>query len=74
MVRLADLVAGLSRLADLGFGLQAGESLRASALAAMLARSVGLPADDVRSALYTALLFHVGCVGYAHETAQRFGD
>lgn len=74
MVRLADLVAGLSRLADLAFGLQAGESLRSSALAAALGRSLDLPESDVRAGLYTALLFHVGCVGYAHETAGMFGD
>ena len=73
-MRLVDLVAGLSRLGDLGFGLRAGQSLRAAALSAGLARSLDLPAEDVRAALYTALLFHVGCVGYAHETAQRFGD
>lgn len=73
-VRLADLLAGLSRLADLGFGLQAGESLRSAALAGTLGRSLGLPEQDVRSGLYTALLFHVGCVGYAHETAGAFGD
>lgn len=74
MVRLADLVAGLSRLGDLGFGLQPGESLRSSALAAALGRSLDLPDSDVRAGLYTALLFHVGCVGYAHETAVVFGD
>lgn len=73
-MRLADLVAGLSRLADLGFGLQAGESLRSSALAAALGRSLELPEDDVRAAFYTGLLLHVGCVGYAHETARIFGD
>jgi HD-GYP domain-containing protein (c-di-GMP phosphodiesterase class II)/DNA-binding CsgD family transcriptional regulator len=73
-VRLAELLAGLSRLADLGFGLQAGESLRAAALAAVLGRKLDLPDDDVRAGLYAALLFHVGCVGYAHETAARFGD
>ena len=74
MVRLVDLLAALSRLADLGFGLQAGESLRSSALAAALGRSLELPAEDVRAGLYTALLLHVGCVGYAHETAALFGD
>jgi HD-GYP domain-containing protein (c-di-GMP phosphodiesterase class II) len=74
MLRLVDLLAGLSRVADLGYGLHAGESLRASALAAMLARVRDLPADDVRAAMYTGLLLHVGCVGYAHETARRFGD
>jgi HD-GYP domain-containing protein (c-di-GMP phosphodiesterase class II) len=73
-VRLADLLAGLSRLADLGFGLQAGEALRSCALAGRLARSLELPDDDVRAAFYTALLHHVGCTGYAHETARLFGD
>jgi HD-GYP domain-containing protein (c-di-GMP phosphodiesterase class II) len=73
-VRLADLLAGLSRLADLGFGLQAGEALRSCALAAGLARSLDLPDDEVRAAFYTALLHHVGCTGYAHETARLFGD
>jgi hypothetical protein len=73
-VRLADLLAGLSRLADLGFGLQAGEALRSCALAGRLARSLELPDDDARAACYTALLHHVGCVGYAHETARLFGD
>ena len=73
-VRLADLLAGLSRLADLGFGLQAGAALRSCALAARLARSLDLPDDDVRTAFYTALLHHVGCTGYAHETARLFGD
>ena len=74
MVRLADLMASLSRLGDLGFGLPAGESLRSSALAAALGRSLNLPESDVRAGLYTALLFHVGCVGYSHEAAGLFGD
>jgi HD-GYP domain-containing protein (c-di-GMP phosphodiesterase class II) len=73
-VRLADLVAGLSRLADLGFGLHAGESLRTAALATALARELNLAAEDIRAALYTGLLLHVGCVGYAHETTPIFGD
>jgi HD-GYP domain-containing protein (c-di-GMP phosphodiesterase class II) len=74
VLRLADLLAGLSRMADLGFGLQAGEALRASALASGLARSMDLGDEDVRAALYSALLLHLGCVGYAHETARTFGD
>ncbi len=73
-VRLVDLLAGLSRLADLGFGLQPGESLRSCALAVMLARTLDLPDDDVRAAIYTALLHHVGCTGYAHETTNVIGD
>ncbi len=69
LVRLADLLAGLSRLADLGLGVQSGESVRSAALAASLGRSLELDHDGVRAGLYTALLLHVGCVGYAHETS-----
>lgn len=72
--RLADLLAGLSRVADLGFGLEAGTAQRSSVLATVLARSLGLPDDEVRAAYYTALLHHIGCVGYAHETAMLFQD
>ncbi len=72
--RLADLLAGLSRCADLGFGLEAGTAQRSSVLATLMARSVGLPEGDVRAAYYTALLHHIGCVGYAHETARLFQD
>ncbi|HET6693597.1 MAG TPA: HD domain-containing phosphohydrolase, partial [Pedococcus sp.] len=72
--RLADLLAGLSRVADLGFGLEAGTALRSGVLATLLARSLDLPDVDARAAYYTALLHHVGCVGYAHETAKLFGD
>jgi HD-GYP domain-containing protein (c-di-GMP phosphodiesterase class II) len=73
-VRLADALAGLSRLADVGFGLPMGAALRSCVLATRLARSLDLPAADVQAAFYTALLHHVGCVGYAHETARLFGD
>jgi HD-GYP domain-containing protein (c-di-GMP phosphodiesterase class II)/DNA-binding CsgD family transcriptional regulator len=73
-VRLADLLAGLSRLADLGFGLEAGAALRSCLLAARLARRADASEADVRAAYYTALLHHVGCVGYAHETQQLFGN
>ena len=73
-MRLADLLAGLSRLADLGFGLPMGTALRSCVLATRLARSLELAPAEVQAAFYTALLHHVGCVGYARETAQLFGD
>jgi HD-GYP domain-containing protein (c-di-GMP phosphodiesterase class II)/DNA-binding CsgD family transcriptional regulator len=72
--RLADVLAGLSQFADLGFGLPAGASLRSSVLAVRLARAVGASDQDARAAFWTALLQHVGCVGYAHETARLFAD
>ena len=74
MLRLAELLAGLSRLADLGFGVPAGEAVRSAALATLLARSLDLDDEDVRAALYTGLLLHVGCSGYASEAARAFGD
>lgn len=72
--RLADLLTGLSLVADLGFGLEAGTGQRSSVVAVRLARSLALPERDVRAAYYTALLHHIGCVGYAHETARLFQD
>jgi HD-GYP domain-containing protein (c-di-GMP phosphodiesterase class II) len=74
VVRLLDLLAGLSRLADLGFGLPSGEALRSAALAGALARSLELSEDDTRAALHTALLHRLGCIGYAHETARLSGN
>ena len=74
MLRLIDLLAGLSRVADAGFGLPPGEALRSSALAALLGRSAGYSDDDLRAGMYSALLLHLGCIGYSHETARLFGD
>jgi HD-GYP domain-containing protein (c-di-GMP phosphodiesterase class II) len=71
---LADLLAGLSRLGDLGFGLQAGASIRSAALATVICRSLELTEADVRASMYTALLLHVGCVGYTHESVRVLGD
>jgi HD-GYP domain-containing protein (c-di-GMP phosphodiesterase class II) len=72
--RLADPLAGLSRLGDLGFGLPIGSALRSCVLATRLAGSLDLSADETRTTYYTALLHHVGCVGFASETARLFGD
>ncbi|MBY5162153.1 HD domain-containing phosphohydrolase [Salsipaludibacter albus] len=73
-LRLVDLLAGLSRVADLGFGLPAGESLRSAALAVLLADELDLDDEHARAGLYTALLQHLGCIGFAHEAAARVGD
>jgi HD-GYP domain-containing protein (c-di-GMP phosphodiesterase class II) len=73
-LRLADPLVGLSTMADLGFSLPAGESLRACALGTALARRLDLSEADVHAVYYTALLQHLGCTGFAHETAAVFGD
>jgi HD-GYP domain-containing protein (c-di-GMP phosphodiesterase class II) len=73
-LRLADVLASLSLVADLGFGLPPEQSMRSSLVATALARHAGLPEREVADAFYTALLEHVGCIGFAHETSARYGD
>jgi HD-GYP domain-containing protein (c-di-GMP phosphodiesterase class II) len=72
--RLADLLAGLSVACDLGFGLPPEEAMRSCLVATALARKLGLAEEVVSDTFYTALLLHVGCTGFAHETAAMFGD
>ena len=73
-LRLADLLASVSLVSDLGFALPAEESMRTAVVAADLARRSGLDDGAVADALYTSLLQHVGCTGFAHETAAVYGD
>ena len=73
-VRLAELLGGLSMVADLGFGLPAGTAVRSCLVAAALGRRMDLGEADVRDCFYAALLCHVGCVAVAHEAAAAFGD
>jgi pimeloyl-ACP methyl ester carboxylesterase len=74
VTRLADLLAGLSRTADLGFGLPQGEAVRAASLTVLLGRSLDLTDEEVHAGMYAALLLHLGCIGFAHETAAVWGD
>lgn len=73
-LRLADLLGGLSMVADLGFGLPPGTAVRTCLVGAALARRMNLDDGDVRDSFYTALLMHIGCVAVAHESAAAFGD
>jgi HD-GYP domain-containing protein (c-di-GMP phosphodiesterase class II) len=73
-VRLADVLAALSLVTDLGFGLPPESALRSCLVATALARRLGLAADEVADVYWTALLEHVGCTGFAHEAADRYGD
>jgi HD-GYP domain-containing protein (c-di-GMP phosphodiesterase class II) len=70
-LRLAELLAGLSLVADAGMGLEPGEAGRAALVAVELAALAGAP--DPRDVYYTALLQHVGCTAYAHEAARLLG-
>jgi HD-GYP domain-containing protein (c-di-GMP phosphodiesterase class II) len=73
-MRLAELLGGLSIVADLGFGLQPGTAVRTCLLATALGRRLGLDDAEVHDVYFTALLVHVGCVAVAHESMAAFGD
>jgi hypothetical protein len=70
-LRVAELLAGLSLVADLGMGFEAGKAGRAAAVAMEIADVVD--AASPRDVYYTALLQHIGCTAYAHETAALLG-
>jgi HD-GYP domain-containing protein (c-di-GMP phosphodiesterase class II) len=73
-VRLADVLASLSLIADLGFGLPPEDSMRACLIATALGRRLRLAEAELAEVYYTTLLQHIGCTGFAHETAHRYGD
>lgn len=73
-LRLADILGGLSIVADLGYGLPPEEAMRSCLIATALARAMSLPESDVTVTFYAALLFHVGCSTFSHELSQIHGD
>ncbi len=73
-LRLADLLAGLSTVADMGYGLPQGHALRSCLIGVGLARRLGLPEPEVADTFYASMLVHVGCVGFSHEMYAAFGD
>ena len=73
-LRLADLLASLSLVADLGFGLPPDEAMRSCLIATTLARRLGLSETEISDIFYATLLEHVGCNGFSHEAAGAFGD
>ena len=73
-LRLADLLASVSLVSDLGFALPPEESMRSTIMATALARRIGLSEPEVSDVMYTTLLQHLGCIGFAHETSVVYGD
>jgi HD-GYP domain-containing protein (c-di-GMP phosphodiesterase class II) len=72
-LRLADLIAALSQVTDLGMGQPPEAAARSCLLATGLARQLGLDEKVVGDVYYATLLQHAGCTAYAHETAALFG-
>jgi HD-GYP domain-containing protein (c-di-GMP phosphodiesterase class II) len=67
-VRLADLLAALSLISDMGLGLPPENAMRSCLVGTALARAIDLDDAEVAEVFYTSLLQHIGCTGYAHET------
>lgn len=73
-VRLAELVAGLSLVIDLGLGQPVEHVLRQTQLAMRLGELLGMADEDRAALYYVGLLAWVGCVSDSHELAIWFGD
>lgn len=73
-VRLAELVATMSLVSDLGMGRPMERVLRQTVLALRLADAVGIPAEVRAATYYTSLLTWVACAADTSEVSAYFGD
>jgi HD-GYP domain-containing protein (c-di-GMP phosphodiesterase class II) len=73
-VTLAELVATLSLVADLGMGRPMERVLRQTVVAMRLGAAAGMDQAACTSAYYTSLLAWVGCAVDTTELAALFGD
>ncbi|HEU5391651.1 MAG TPA: HD domain-containing phosphohydrolase [Streptosporangiaceae bacterium] len=73
-VTLAELVATLSLVADLGMGRPMERVLRQTVVAMRLGAAAGMDEATCASAYYTSLLTWVGCAVDTAEVAVLFGD
>lgn len=73
-VRLAELVVGLSGVADLGMGLPLGSAARVTGVAVAVAERLGCRPGEVAGVFWAGLLQHIGCTAYSHEVSVLFAD
>ncbi len=73
-VTLAELVATLSLVSDLGMGRPMERVLRQTVIAMRLGAAAGMDRAACTSAYYTSLLTWVGCAIETSEVAALFGD
>jgi len=73
-VTLAELVATLSLVADLGMGRPMERVLRQTVIAMRLGVAAGIDQLTCASAYYISLLTWVGCAVDTSEVAALFGD
>ena len=72
-LRLAEPLAALSLVTDLGMGNPPEVAMRGCLLATALARRLGFDERAAADVYYTALLRYVGCTAPAHEQAALAG-
>jgi hypothetical protein len=70
--RLAEVVATVSLLTDLGMGEQQGRAVCSRLVATGLARSLGVAGQQLADVYYASLLRHIGCTATAADEAARF--
>lgn len=73
-VRLAELMAALSLVVDLGLGQPVEHVLRQTLIALRLGDALDISEEDRAALYYVALLAWVGCFSDSHELATWFGD
>ena len=73
-IRLAELLLGLTGVADLGMGQPVGAAARTCQVSVGTARALGCDDHTTSDVFYAALLQHVGCTAYSHEASLLFGD
>src|SRR5260370_13106444 len=72
--RLAEPMAALSLITDLGRGKPTEPAIRAGIVAACVTERLGLSATERRNVYYATLLRSIGCTSTSHEMAGLFGD
>jgi HD-GYP domain-containing protein (c-di-GMP phosphodiesterase class II) len=72
-LRLAEMMAALSRATDLGMGQPLEQALRTCLIAIALGEKLGLQSEDLSDVFYVALLRFLGCTADAHEFAEMVG-
>jgi HD-GYP domain-containing protein (c-di-GMP phosphodiesterase class II) len=73
-VRLAELLIGLSSVADIGMGQPIGSALRTCRVALTLADLCDCDGPTSAAVFSAALLQHIGCTAYSHEASLLFAN
>lgn len=73
MIRMAEVLGGLTLATDVASANQPEKALRTAILAVEIGRRHAIAETDLRDAFYVTLLRYLGCVGFAHEEAHLYG-